>query len=89
MAIEVSPQLDKKLKNIRLKNKKLFVKIEKQLLLFQKDQNHPSLRIHKLKGDLKNVWSISIARSFRMIYTQENDVAYFFDIGKHEEVYRK
>lgn len=87
--IEFSPKLLEKLRTLRRQDKKIFERIEKQLSLFQKDPNYNSLRLHKLKGNLKNVWSISVDKNHRMLYIDEDDTAYFFNIGTHEEVYKK
>ena len=62
---------------------------KKQLNLFSIDPKHKSLRVHKLSGELKQLWSISINKEIRMVYVQEKDVVYFSDIGTHDEVYRK
>ena len=62
---------------------------KKQLTVFKKNIRHPSLRTHKLKGNLSNAWSISIEGNIRMIYTIKNNQAIFFKIGNHDEVYRK
>ncbi len=88
MNFEVSPDLKKELKKIKKKNHPLSQKIEKQLLLFKVNHMHPSLRIHKLSGH-DNVWSISIDKSERMLYTFNESSAYFFDIGTHEQVYKR
>lgn len=88
-AIEFSPKLLKELRSLRRKDKNLFERIGKQLALFQKDPNHNSLRLHKLKGNLKNVWSISIDKNYRILYIDEGDSAYFFGLGTHDEVYKK
>lgn len=87
--IEFSPDLLKKLKTISKKDKPLFTKVQKQLRLFQADPRHNSLRLHKLKGNLQNVWSISIDRNCRLLYTEDEDVIYLFDIGTHDQVYKK
>ena len=86
--IEFSPQFLKKLKLLRKKNKKLLKKIENQLSRFENNPAHPSLRKHKLKGNLQDIWSISIDSNHRVVY-EENDVFYFFDLGTHDEVYKK
>lgn len=88
MNFEVSSDLKKELKKIKKKNQSLSQKIEKQLLLFTVNHFHPSLRTHKLSGN-DNVWSISIDRSVRMLYKLEESHAYFFDIGTHEQVYKR
>ncbi len=87
MKVKFSSIFEKKLKTINHKDKKLSIKIQKQLKLFQLNPHHPSLQLHKLKGDLKNVWSISVTISFRLLFVEDND-RYFFDMGEHDEIYR-
>lgn len=90
MKIQFSLELVRNLKKIKSKDKPLTEKIVKQLSLFQQDPRHPSLRTHKLAGGLRESWSISITRSIRMKFILfENGTAYFFDLGTHEEVYRR
>ena len=90
MEIRLSREIDQYLKKIKKKDKKLFKRIVKQFALFKIDPKHRSLRVHKLSGRLKNYWSISISKDIRIIYfLRREDEAYFFDIGTHDEVYRK
>lgn len=84
-----TPQVTEKLKQIKKNQPKLYRKIQKQLLLFITNPKHPSLRTHKLKGNLSNTWSISIERNFRMLYYLSNEKLVFFMIGTNDEVYRK
>lgn len=83
-----SPDVYKKLQMIQSKDNKLFQKIQKQLKLLKEDPKHKSLRLHKVTREVKNSWSISINKSFRMIYTEDGFI-YFFEMGTHDEVYRK
>lgn len=89
MTIRFSDEIIKKLRRIERKNKKLSLKIEKQLSLFAQNPKHPSLRLHKLTGELQNLWSISITKGIRMTYLRKQEEAYFTDIGTHDEVYKK
>lgn len=89
MNIRLDSKLKKELKKIRENNPKLTKRIEKQLALFTTNPQYPSLRVHKLSGELENIWSISISKGIRMTYLQSGDEAYFFDIGTHDEVYKK
>ena len=89
MQIQFSEEVDHELKKIKQKDQLLTKRIEKQLVLFQENPRHPSLRLHKLSGELSELWSISISKSIRMVYIQDEDIAYFVDIGSHDEVYRK
>lgn len=86
--ISFSPTFDRKLKELKNKNPALLKKIHKQLKLFRENPRHKSLRLHKIKRKNEQVWSISIDKGFRMLYI-ENDEIYFFEIGTHDEVYRK
>lgn len=89
MHVLFDKDLLKKIGEIKRKNAKLYKRIEKQLTLFEKNPKHHSLRIHKLAGNLRNSWSISLDRSYRMVYrvTTFGD-AYFYAIGTHSEVYK-
>lgn len=87
--LSFDPKFQKKLKKIRQIDKYLFSKVQKQLSLFQQNPKHVSLKLHKLKGNLQNVWSISIDRNYRMIFVNDELGIYFIDIGTHDEVYKK
>lgn len=86
-AIEFSPKVHKILQILCKKDPKLYQKIIKQLDLFEKNPRHRSLRLHKVTRQVQNTWSISVDKSFRMLYT-EGESFYFFAIGMHDEVYR-
>lgn len=90
MQIRISLELEGDLQKIYRKDKKLFELIHKQFRLFQSNPKYPSLRNHKLKGGKLETWSISVNKSIRAVYqiTDESE-AYFFDIGTHDEVYKK
>jgi addiction module RelE/StbE family toxin len=85
--IKFSPTFVKKLQIIKHIDIKLSIKIQKQLKLFQSSPTHQSLRLHKLKGEMKDVWSLSVTKSFRLIYINDSEY-YFFDLGEHHEIYR-
>jgi Txe/YoeB family toxin of Txe-Axe toxin-antitoxin module len=85
--IKFSPDIYRKLQKLRTKDTILFKKVHKQLKIFQQDPLHPSLRLHKITREVENVWSISIDKSIKMLYTESAEDVYFFEIG-HHEVYR-
>ncbi|OGG11358.1 hypothetical protein A2Z00_04675 [Candidatus Gottesmanbacteria bacterium RBG_13_45_10] len=90
MKAKFSPLVQKTITQIYKKDKKLAEKIQRQILLFESNPKHPSLRLHKLSGTLDNMWSLSITTSIRMVYRlMGQKTAYFVDIGTHDEVYRK
>ena len=84
-----SAKFIKKLKEIKQKDEKLIGLIKKQLALFKNSPKHHSLRLHKLRGNLKNTWSISVNKSFRIIYTEEPKAYLFIDLGFHDDIYEK
>ena len=88
-SIQFSPDIKRRLKETQIRDIKLYKRIEKQLDLFLKNPRLKSLRIHKVSLEVKNSWSISITKSFRMIYTETETEYYFYKIGTHDEVYRK
>ena len=45
---------------------------------------HPSLRLHKLKGKLAGLWSISVDRRYRIVFKPLSDGEILFvNIGMH------
>jgi len=90
MKTKISPHVQKEIINIQRKDKKLANRIEKQILLFEENPKHPSLRVHKLSGNRENMWSISITMNIRMVYLLiDDDQAIFIKICTHEQVYKK
>src|SRR3972149_6263874 len=81
MDFQISSGLTNRLKKIKSGDKKLLLKIEKQLNIFHQNHLHPSLRLHKLTGNLDNIWSISIYKNVRMLFILDDEGAYFFDLG--------
>lgn len=58
--------------------------IEKESI-FKENPLHPSLRLHELKGELSGLWSISLNRGYRIIFTRmDNGDILFISIGKHD-----
>lgn len=89
MELQFSTEFLKRIKKIKKQNKSLFLKVEHKINLFNMNPNHPSLRLHKLGGDLKDSWSLSIDKSIRIIFYYSNDLIVLVDIGTHDQVYRK
>ncbi|MEI7901120.1 MAG: plasmid stabilization protein [bacterium] len=61
----------------------------KTLQLLELNPDHPSLRLHKLKGRLKDLYSVSISLSYRITlsFTMIEGAIVLIDIGSHDEVY--
>jgi mRNA-degrading endonuclease YafQ of YafQ-DinJ toxin-antitoxin module len=88
MQFSLSTELIGQLALIKKKDLQLFKKIQKQLKLFLADHKHPSLRTHKLKGELAGQWSISIKSDIRILFYISKGEAVFYTIGTHDQVYR-
>lgn len=87
-SLKFSPDALKKLNEIQKKDNKLYKQILKQLNLLQQSPRLKSLRLHKITRKVRNTWSISITKSFRMLYTETEEEYYFYKMGTHDEVYR-
>ncbi len=70
-------------------NPKLANKFEERYDLFLEDPSNRLLSDHPLKEDLVGFRAFSITKDVRVVYYVLNDVAYFVDIGTHNQVYRK
>lgn len=87
MKIFVSPYFQKKYEKLVKKNPQLAVLIDQKFALFNKNPNHPSIRLHKLSGKTINQWSISIKVNLRIIFQFIKDGILITDIGSHKQVY--
>lgn len=67
----------------------LIPRYEKTLKLIEYNPFHPSLRLHKLKGRLSEIYSVSINVSYRITidFIIENDIIIPISIGPHDDVY--
>jgi len=87
--VKFASEVEEYLIKIKRKDSKLFSRIDKQLALFVENPRHPSLRTHKLSGKMKNMWSISITMSIRMVYIKISENSFVFvKIGTHNEAYK-
>lgn len=87
--VKFSTEVEEYLRKIKRKDRKLLSRIDKQLAIFSENPKHPSLRKHKLSGSMKNMWSISITISIRMIYLKIDENTFIFiKIGSHDDVYK-
>ena len=54
---------------------------------FAADPSDPLLRVHKLKGDLRDFWAFSVDDDLRVLFRWNGDVAFLVNLGSHDEVY--
>ncbi len=79
----------KRAKKFIRKHPELLDQYRKTLNLLELNPSHPSLRLHKLSGRHKNLFSISINISYRisMEFYIEKDMIVPVDVGSHDEGY--
>ena len=83
----------RKLKRLVRQNPQLRPPIEQTLQQLSENSFHPSLRTHKLKGDLSGIWSCPIDYSYRILFKftreqdREEDDILLLTLGSHDEVY--
>lgn len=72
-----------------MKHPEIFNQYEKVLKILCINPQHPSLRFHKLSGNLKGLSSVSINISYRLIlrFIIKDKRILLIDIGSHDEVY--
>ncbi|MBD2347031.1 type II toxin-antitoxin system RelE/ParE family toxin [Anabaena subtropica] len=93
MEVVWSSGFKRSFKKIIKKNPQLKDQIVKVLRLLADDPFTPSLKSHKLTGDLVGLWSCSVTYDCRIIFTFSEDenllemVILLIDIGSHDEVY--
>ncbi len=71
------------------KHPELLKQYEKTLALLELNPYHSSLRLHQLKGKLKELHSVSINISYRITIELiiQNDTIIPVDVGTHDDVY--
>ncbi|PKL38317.1 MAG: plasmid stabilization protein [Spirochaetae bacterium HGW-Spirochaetae-1] len=80
---------NKRAKKFIKKHPDLLSQYEKTLKLLEINPQHPSLKLHKLKGKLSELYSVSINISYRISidFIIDDDMIIPIDIGSHDEVY--
>lgn len=71
------------------KHPEIIPQYEKTLKLLELNPAHPSLRLHKLHGNLSELYSVSINISYRICidFIIDEDRIIPVDIGTHDEFY--
>lgn len=55
--------------------------------MLKNDPATPSLKTHKLKGNLAGLYACSLTQNLRIIFELTSDTIHLIDIGSHDEVY--
>lgn len=88
MTVKVHPHFKKSYKKRILFKKDLVKKVQERLELFKKDSTTPILKDHSLTGEMKGYRAFSVTGDIRIVYFLEDDAAWLYDIGTHNQVYR-
>jgi mRNA-degrading endonuclease YafQ of YafQ-DinJ toxin-antitoxin module len=83
-----TPGYNKRAARFIRKHPELIPQYEKTLKLLEIDPFHPSLRLHRLKGNLGDLHSVSINISYRIILELviQGHQIIPVDVGSHDEV---
>ncbi len=64
--------------------KPLQEEVKEKIDLFKQDPFYPSLKTHKLKGELKGRWSFSVNYQYRIVFIFETkEKAVLLTVGDH------
>ena len=85
-----SYSFEKRVKRFFKNHPEIKKQYHKTLQILKSNPKHPSLRLHKLSGHLKDYYSVSINISYRivldLIITEEKII--LVNIGSHDKVYK-
>jgi mRNA interferase YafQ len=93
MQVVWSSGFTRSFKKITKRNLQLRERIIEVLMLLAEDPFTPSLKSHKLTGNLDGLWSCSVAYDCRIVFefSEEDDVVEIFillvNVGTHKQVY--
>jgi mRNA-degrading endonuclease YafQ of YafQ-DinJ toxin-antitoxin module len=87
--ILTTPFYEKRLKTFQVKHPELKEKYIKTIKLLQVNPSHPSLRLHKLKGNLSDLYSASLNMQYRILldFIIKDDQIILINIGDHDGMY--
>ncbi|MEA1919123.1 MAG: type II toxin-antitoxin system mRNA interferase toxin, RelE/StbE family [Campylobacterota bacterium] len=87
--IKFADSYEKKAIKFFTKHKNIYHQYEKTIELLKNNPQHPSLRVHKLQGNMNQFLSVSINMKYRIIidFIIIDNVIILIDIGSHSDVY--
>lgn len=93
MILVPDKKFKKAFKRLTKKNPQLQAKVLTVLATLENNPFTPSLKSHKLTGNLSGLWSCTVTYDCRIIYAFKkdqvtgDDLIILIDIGTHDEVY--
>lgn len=93
MILVTDSKFKRRFKRLVKRSPQLQDKVLETLEILSKDPFTPSLKSHKLTGQLDGLWACSVAHDCRIVFTFKQDsktgknCIVLVDIGSHDEVY--
>ena len=86
----ITDEYKKRLKKFFKRHPDMIKRYAKAITILEIDPFHPSLRLHKLKGNLQEYHSVSINMEYRVVieFIVKNNEIIPIDIGSHDDVYK-
>jgi len=81
MKIYYHPQFSK---SYKILDKKIKTRAEIKEKIFRANHFHPVLKTHKLGGKLREQWSFSVDKNYRILFEFDGSDIIFLDIGTHK-----
>ncbi|MBK9510411.1 MAG: type II toxin-antitoxin system mRNA interferase toxin, RelE/StbE family [Cytophagaceae bacterium] len=83
-------RFEKSLEKFKKQHPELKNQYSKTIYLLEENPFHPSLRLHKLQGNLQEFYSVSINMKYRILldFIIQDDKLILLDIGNHDYLYR-
>ena len=85
MTVHFSKSFLQKIAKLKKRNSKQFAILITQIDLFQQNQRHPSLKLHKLRGQRSHQYAIWIQKNLRALCVKHNDTYIFIDLVTHDQ----
>jgi len=87
--IRYSNSYNKRAKRFIKQHPELKTQYAKTFQLLEINPFHPSLRLHRLRGKLKDLYSVSINIQYRIVlyFVIKDDLLIPVDVGSHDEIY--
>lgn len=85
MNFSLTQSFQKEVQKLCKKDPSLRSALVKQFSLFQENHQHPSLRLHKLKGKRSEQYAIWIIGDLRALGIKQDEEYVFFDLVTHDQ----
>lgn len=85
MNFSLTQSFQKKAQRLCKKDAQLRFALAKQFSLFQENHEHPSLKLHKLKGTRSEQYAVWIMGNLRALGIKSEDEYVFFDLVTHDQ----